>query len=400
MKESNSVRTKVAFVISSNLKEWAGMEHTLYEYVKNKPDNVDVTIVQPNKASKERVDSAFINARFKDAKIVSIDDKFGTFSFMTSTRIGYAFNELFIVPTLALLDRLFFLRGLYVKIGSPDIIYFFNSDRGPRLFKKIEGVVFIGSEHGWSFAGGERIDFFKKIQNALVRNRLIFRNIDIFHIFPARSDLLKRGIRGFALPNGVETDMFKPVGRGIGDVKLLFFGRLERCKGIPIILETWKRVKEIKGIHLTIAGKGSMEREITSVKDENFTYLGFVEEAELPSIINKCDLLIYPSGCDNFSLVTLQSLCSGLTVITNKYISSNFSEFVELGQIKVVENIASSYVKSIDDFIKEGPNFSRDQSYDICKNNYDWKNISLRLYQEMFRSLENLRKGDRTYGRT
>jgi len=42
--KKNENKIRLAFLISSNLREWAGMEYFLYQYCINKPEGIDIVI--------------------------------------------------------------------------------------------------------------------------------------------------------------------------------------------------------------------------------------------------------------------------------------------------------------------------------------------------------------------
>jgi glycosyltransferase involved in cell wall biosynthesis len=152
---------------------------------------------------------------------------------------------------------------------------------------------------------------------------------------------------------------------------------------VPLVLEIWNQIHQRDEVELNMAGSGPMEGVVRSIKDRNFKYFGFVEEEELSGLISQCDIFIYPSTCDNYGLVILQALSSGLYVITNEMIASSFSEFVNIGQLKVVENKPNSYIEAIIHYLENGITFDLSMSRSTCINKYDWKVISEKLYNTL-----------------
>ena len=379
MPNRHKQKIKLVFMISSNLREWAGMEHVLREYVSNRSEKVDIAIVQPVDAEYKRVSEGFIKENFNHVKIISIRYPFSNFNFMKKTRFGFLFVEAIIMPILGFLNKYILNRNFFSQIGEPDIIYFFNKSDASLYFKGGGRVLLVGSDHAQSL---RVTDLFKAIQIKLIKNRLILRNIDVFHLFP-QSDDLSGYIKSFVLPNGVDTRRFAHKAEKSETVRLLFLARLEECKGVPLVLEIWKQIRLKAEVELNIVGSGRMEGVIRSIKDRNFKYFGYVEEEKLPELISQCDIFIYPSTCDTYALVILQALSHGLYVITNEMIASSFSEFVKIGQLKVVENKPSSYIEAIIHYLENGIVFDLNVSRTICVNEYDWKVISEKLYNTL-----------------
>lgn len=379
MSDRDRLKIKLVFMISSNLMEWGGMEHVLREYVSNKSDKVDIVIVQPVDAEYKRVSENFIKENFNHVKIISIRYPFSKFNFLKKTRFGFLFVEAIFMPILGFLNKSLLNRNFFFEIGEPDIIYFFNKSDAPAYFRRMKNVLLVGSDHA---SGLRKTDLFKAIQIKLVKYRLILRNIDVFHLFPP-SDNLSEYITSFSLPNGVDIGKFTHKSGKSETVRLLFLARLEECKGVPLVLEIWEQIRLKAEVELNIAGSGRMESLVRSIKDLKFKYFGFIEENDLPKLISQCDIFIYPSTCDNYPLVILQALSSGLYVITNEMIASSFREFERIGQVKVVENKPSKYLEAINHYLENGRTFDLNESRAICISKYDWKVISEKLYEEL-----------------
>ena len=379
MLNNSGKKLKIVFMISSNLKQWGGMEHVLEEYIFNMPSNIDATIVEPSEAQYERVSEYFIKENFGSIRIISINYPFSKFNFLKKTRIGFIATEAIIMPVLGFLNKYFLNRNFLSKIGNPDIVYLFNKSDAYSYFTHRKNVLIVGSDHAWSL---RNTDLLKAVQIKLIKNRFLLRNIDAFHLLPA-SERLPESINSFILANGVDTKTFKPNSKKSGNIRLLFFARLEECKGVPLVLDIWKQIRQNNRIELYIGGSGPMENKVNNIKDRNFKYFGFVDEKELPELIAKCDIFIYPSTCDNYAIVVLQALSSGLYVITNDMIAASFREFENIGQLKVVENKPIKYVEAINNFLEGEITFDLNESRSICINKYDWKQISENLYNEL-----------------
>lgn len=79
-------------------------------------------------------------------------------------------------------------------------------------------------------------------------------------------------------------------------VKFVYLGRLEKNKGIGILLESFSKVKN-SNIELYIAGNGT-EKELVldyCESDTRIRYLGFLDEEGLDYLLDSADVLIIPS---------------------------------------------------------------------------------------------------------
>jgi glycosyltransferase involved in cell wall biosynthesis len=97
---------------------------------------------------------------------------------------------------------------------------------------------------------------------------------------------------------------------------VLFVGRLIEEKGIEVLLESLKSWN--KNIVLAIAGSGPMEKEIqnSKLKTQNLTFLGKLDQNDLPSYYSAADILIVPSiHEEGFGRVIIESLACGTPVI-------------------------------------------------------------------------------------
>lgn len=138
----------------------------------------------------------------------------------------------------------------------------------------------------------------------------------------AGRELHSFGVDSVTIPNGVDLDRFRPTRedrlglREIDGFKVLLVGRLAYEKNLDLLVESAKILKE-KDCHFIIAGKGparaSMEEKVRRMGlDEKFTFLGYVKEADMPSLYSTCDLFATPSLFDSMGLVMVEALACGL----------------------------------------------------------------------------------------
>lgn len=127
------------------------------------------------------------------------------------------------------------------------------------------------------------------------------------------------------IPNGVETELFKPNsnGRQPGkQLRLITVSRLIKRKGIDHILKALAELRDEK-ISLLIVGTGSYEdylKELCSKLKLNdiVNFYGYCPREELPKLYNNADIFILPSLAESFGLVFAEAMACGLPIIGAK----------------------------------------------------------------------------------
>ncbi len=135
------------------------------------------------------------------------------------------------------------------------------------------------------------------------------------------------------VPCGVNLELFRPVdkkaakwrlGFGNNGKIILYVGRVEPLKGIDRLLEAMSYLKSRQGIKLVIVGGDDDSRdEVEQLKEmslrlgiqDSITFLGLVEQEELPRFYSAADVCVVPSYYESFGLVPLESLACGTPVV-------------------------------------------------------------------------------------
>lgn len=128
--------------------------------------------------------------------------------------------------------------------------------------------------------------------------------------------------------NAVDVERFQGIPRGVlrrslglGDEAFLigFIGRLERQKGLDILLEAFTLVRsEIPHARLIVVGAGREETQLRSLAQRlglgaGATFLGW--RSDIPQILADLDLLAAPSRWEGMSNVILEALAAGVPVV-------------------------------------------------------------------------------------
>ena len=104
---------------------------------------------------------------------------------------------------------------------------------------------------------------------------------------------------------------------GIGNGNKKYFlvvSRLERYKKVDLVINTFN----ILNVPLKIVGKGTLEKELKKISNNNIEFLGNVSDVELIRIYQECIAVIVPQK-EDYGLVPLEANACGKPVICYGY---------------------------------------------------------------------------------
>jgi phosphatidylinositol alpha-mannosyltransferase len=121
------------------------------------------------------------------------------------------------------------------------------------------------------------------------------------------------------VPNGVDLAAARPGHTPGGDLEILFIGRAEDRKGLPILLRAFEALRGAGiGARLTIAGVPAQEVEPLLLDSEGVTMAGRVSEEEKWRLLGSVDVLCAPSlGGESFGMVLTEAFASGTPVVAS-----------------------------------------------------------------------------------
>jgi glycosyltransferase involved in cell wall biosynthesis len=110
-----------------------------------------------------------------------------------------------------------------------------------------------------------------------------------------------------------------PINAG-GRVTLLWAGRLESRKALPLALEAIRQAAD-KRLHLMVAGDGPLRHEWEELSralnlQDQVTFCGFVPRARMTEMFRSSDAFLFTSLCDSFGSVVLEAMAYGLPIVT------------------------------------------------------------------------------------
>lgn len=194
------------------------------------------------------------------------------------------------------------------------------------------------------------------------------------------------------IPNGVETERFKPIERPANPkVRILFIGRLIPRKGFHRVVRALPAVREATAVpfEVEVVGTGAHRPELDALAEELgvsdlIRYVGLVPYGQLEKSYQYADVFVLTSLSEGMPSVILEAMGCGLPVIASDVGGNN--EIVHEGEngylIKGddVELLARRLTELIND--KEMRERMGARSREMALN-YDWERI-MAQYEQLY----------------
>ncbi|HEY1594236.1 MAG TPA: glycosyltransferase family 4 protein [Thermoleophilaceae bacterium] len=125
-----------------------------------------------------------------------------------------------------------------------------------------------------------------------------------------------------------------------GGFLALFVGRLEKEKGVRVLLDAWRRANLGDGAVLALAGDGPLRGEAARAP-KDVQALGFVPRDHLPALYAAADVLVLPSirtetFLEPWGLVVNEAMHQGTPVITSDAVGAARGGLVQDGRTGLV----------------------------------------------------------------
>lgn len=133
---------------------------------------------------------------------------------------------------------------------------------------------------------------------------------------------------------GVEPEKYGQTPNRSFGKRLLFVGRLDAVKGIPLLLDA---VTQLKGAHpdmsLTVIGDGPIRADLEAQArslDIPAEFVGYKSQAEVAQHLDSHDMLILPSFAEGVPVVLMEAMAARIPVIASRV--GGVQELVEDGK--------------------------------------------------------------------
>lgn len=122
-------------------------------------------------------------------------------------------------------------------------------------------------------------------------------------------------------PNGVDVKRFaeaKPLDSLPAGKKVLFFGRLDRRKGLEVVIQAMTRLRDLDAT-LIVGGTGPEEKSAHRLAEQlqiRAQFLGDVAEEDVARLYRSVDVYVAPGlGGESFGVVLLEAMAAGTPVV-------------------------------------------------------------------------------------
>jgi glycosyltransferase involved in cell wall biosynthesis len=124
------------------------------------------------------------------------------------------------------------------------------------------------------------------------------------------------------IPNGVDTNQFKPFSPSDNQKNIIFIGRLDQMKGVQVLFEAFKTLKE-DGVaaQLNVIGDGPDRDKLQKLArdigvNDSISFCGAV--AEIIPYLQKSDLFVLPSLSEGLSNVLLEAMACSIPIVATR----------------------------------------------------------------------------------
>lgn len=141
-----------------------------------------------------------------------------------------------------------------------------------------------------------------------------------------------RGVDAAAFAPAHRNDGYRALaGCGPEDLLVTCVSRLAPEKGIPALLDAWKRLKPVRGsARLVLVGGGLLEERLRRERPDGVHLTGTLRGADLAAAYASADLFALPSTTETFGNVLLEAMASGVASVAMR--AGGVTEFAAHGR--------------------------------------------------------------------
>ena len=216
-------------------------------------------------------------------------------------------------------------------ISSADVFHIHSVPEGALLAQGVRGACVLSYDH-FAFRQGHRTPLFRI-------TRKLLRRYD--ELLPVSSAIRSASAEYWRIPlesmevvpNGVDLALFREdlrnaktyreqLGIATDEIVLLWFGRVNRVKGIDLLTKAYQALKtEFTNLRLLVVGPAdtfgsSHENEYTRmITMAGGIYRRAVSETEAPVVLSAADVFVYPSRNEPFGMAAVEAMACGRAVL-------------------------------------------------------------------------------------
>jgi starch synthase len=151
------------------------------------------------------------------------------------------------------------------------------------------------------------------------------REMELADVVLVPSTVVERTIKRFIekpcvrAQYGVDTDFWQPPNgskKMDGPLRFIYVGQLSIRKGVPILIEAWKRAA-LKNAELYLVGSWLLADRIRNELPANIHYSDACSRQELLRYYQSAEVFLFPSFFEGFGLVLLEAMACGLPLLAS-----------------------------------------------------------------------------------
>jgi phosphatidyl-myo-inositol alpha-mannosyltransferase len=209
------------------------------------------------------------------------------------------------------------------------------------------------------------------------------------------------------IPNGVDITRFRPdapvpeLMRGAGPV-LLFVGRLDERKGLPVLVRAMRLlIEQVADARLVVVGSGPLETQCRRLAAElgiadRVVFAGRVADAELPGYYAHCTVYCSPAlGGEAMGIVLIEAMAAGRPVVASAI--AGYDEVIRTGidGRLVPAGDAGALAASLTELLSSEPERRRLSENALVRvQQYAWPRIAARVESVYLESGRDARSGN------
>ncbi len=374
---------KVTFFIGGTPDNISGLELMLLEYYKHADKSqYEISIVHTSENPQFGMANSLKKIGVPEDQVTVIKDLDSKFSFMLDKRILKLLYYGIFRPVSSYLFYIFSLKKTLQKEIRSDVVYLFTNELNGYLYG-FKGLV-IGHNGMWVIKDNA-------LSYKLIKNKLLWRRIDGFRLFPHNRKYAEKLNRSysFVLQNGIDTSFFtlpkNP--RTWPEVRFIFVGRLDKGKGFDMVIPAYIKISKNINCSIDIAGNGEFERIIPNGEKTNIRYHGKLDRKKIVELYKNTDILVLPSRWDPYPTVVFEALSSGLGVVVTDSVKGAYDEFEKLGMLRYTKLTVDDLTSNMEAISKDLPNIRKlsEKSHHMMETQFDVDVVT----EKLFRSLKN-----------
>jgi glycosyltransferase involved in cell wall biosynthesis len=223
------------------------------------------------------------------------------------------------VPYLrTVVNQLLYVPSL-LRLASADVVHVFSASFWSFLLAPVPAMLAARTAgarvvlHYHSGEAAEHLDHW----GALVHPWLRLAHVIVVPSAYLAGVFAAHGYATQVIPNVIDLSRFQYRERSPLHPRLVSTRNLEPYYRVDLVLEAFARVRaEVRGATLTVAGYGREEPRLRGLAADGVQFVGRVEPASMPALLDDADIFVNASVLDNQPVSILEAFAAGLPVVS------------------------------------------------------------------------------------